>query len=484
MDRAAAQRPGCTGTLLMERAGAAAYSMLRRLWPSAQRLGVVCGAGNNGGDGYVLARLAHLAGLDVHLAAVAGAPRAGSEADTARQWFLACGGRETAQLPTQSAEVLVDGLLGTGLDRAPEGATAQAIDALNASGRPVLALDLPSGLHADTGDAPGAAVRAAATLSFVVRKRGLYTGRSRALCGQLAFDTLGVAPDPTDPAAEAVLLDPARLRAAWLPARARLAHKGDFGHVLVIGGDYGFGGAARLAGTASARAGAGLTTVATRPAHVPAMLSGRPELMVRGLDAKAELAPLLDRADRLAIGPGLGQETFGRELWAAALASGKPLVADADALNLLAGAPLRRDDWILTPHPGEAARLLGCQVAQVETDRFAAVHALQARYGGVVVLKGPGTLVCDGTAPIGVVPGGNPGLASGGTGDVLTGLIAALWAQGLTPTQAAALGASVHAATADALAARRGERGLLAGDLAERLPALLNGTDDGADLGA
>jgi NAD(P)H-hydrate epimerase len=458
--------------------------MLRRLWPSAQRLGVVCGAGNNGGDGYVLARLAHLAGLDVHLTAAAGAPRAGSEADTARQWFLACGGRETAQLPTQSAEVLVDGLLGTGLDRAPEGATAQAIDALNASDRPVLALDLPSGLHADTGAAPGVAVRAAATLSFVVRKRGLYTGRSRALCGQLAFDALGVASDPTDPAAEAVLLDPARLRAAWLPARARLAHKGDFGHVLVIGGDHGFGGAARLAGTASARAGAGLTTVATRPAHVPALLSGRPELMVRGLDAAAELAPLLDRADLLAIGPGLGRETFGRELWAAALASGKPLVADADALNLLAGAPLRRDAWILTPHPGEAARLLGCQVAQVEADRFAAVQALQARYGGVVVLKGAGTLVCDGTAPIGVVPGGNPGLASGGTGDVLTGLIAALWAQGLTPTQAAALGASVHAATADALAARRGERGLLAGDLAEHLPALLNGTDDGADLGA
>ncbi len=484
VDRAAAQRPGCTGTLLMERAGAAAYSMLRRLWPTAQRLGVVCGAGNNGGDGYVLARLAHLGGLDVHLTAVAGTPRAGSEADTARHWFLACGGRESTQLPTPDAEVLVDGLLGTGLDRAPEGAIAQAIDALNASGRPVLALDLPSGLHADTGHAPGAAVRATATVSFVVRKRGLYTGRARALCGQLAFDALGVAPDPADPAAEAVLLDPARLRAAWLPARARHAHKGDFGHVLVIGGDHGFGGAARLAGTSSARAGAGLTTVATRPAHVPALLSGRPELMVRGLDTAAELLPLLTRADRLAIGPGLGREAFGRELWAAALASGKPLVADADALNLLAQVPQRRDDWILTPHPGEAARLLGCEPAQVEADRFAAVRALQARYGGVVVLKGAGTLVYDGTAPIGVVPGGNPGLASGGTGDVLTGLIAALWAQGLAPTQAAALGASVHAATADALAARRGERGLLAGDLAERLPALLNGTDDGAHLGA
>ncbi|WP_440940691.1 NAD(P)H-hydrate dehydratase [Immundisolibacter sp.] len=484
IDRAAALRPGCTGTLLMERAGTAAYSMLRRLWPAAQRLGVVCGVGNNGGDGYVLARLAHLAGLDVHLTAVAGAPRTGSEADTARQWFLACGGHESAQLPAPDTEVLVDGLLGTGMDRAPEGATAQAIDALNASGRPVLALDLPSGLHADTGDAPGRAVRATATLSFVVRKRGLYTGKARALCGQLAFDALGVTPDPDEPAAEAVLLDLPRLRAAWLPPRARQAHKGDFGHVLVIGGDHGFGGAARLAGTASARAGAGLTTVATRPAHVPALLSGRPELMAHGLDTPAQLTPLLDRADRLAIGPGLGQEAFGRDLWARALACGKPLVADADALNLLAGTPQRRDDWILTPHPGEAARLLGCSPAQVEADRFAAVRALHARYGGVVVLKGAGTLVCDGTAPIGVVPGGNPGLASGGTGDVLTGLIAGLWAQGLSARQAAALGASVHAATADALAARHGERGLLAGDLAERLPALLNETDDGADLGA
>ena len=195
-------------------------------------------------------------------------------------------------------------------------------------------------------------------------------------------------------------------------------------------------------------------------------------------------SPLLARASVLAIGPGLGQGDFGRALLGAALDSGLPLVVDADALNLLAVAPERRADWILTPHPGEAARLLGIATAQVEADRYAAVRALQARFGGVVLLKGAGTLVCDGQAPVGVVPYGNPGMASGGMGDVLTGLIAALWAQGLPALAAAALGACVHGAAADAVAARRGERGLLASDLLDALPPLLNGTHDGAHLGA
>lgn len=494
IDRVAAQQPACSGNALMERAGAAAFGRLRALWPAAQRLAVLCGAGNNGGDGYVLARLARLAGMPVRLAAVAGLPRPGSEADTARQWFIACGGAEESVSVAMlaQADVVVDALLGTGLDRPPAGAVADAIAAINASGRPVLALDVPSGLNADTGHAPGALVRADATLSFVARKQGLYTGLARDCCGQLLLDDLGV-PElavEQDGEAPAVLLDLPRLRAAWLPPRRRGAHKGECGHVLVIGGDHGYGGAVRLAGEAAARAGAGLTSVATRPMHVPALIAGRPELMARGVDTAADLAPLLARASVLAVGPGLGQGDFGRALFAAALDSGLPLVVDADALNLLAAAnflaaaPGRREDWILTPHPGEAARLLGIATAQVEADRYAAVRALQARFGGVVLLKGAGTLVCDGQAPVGVVPYGNPGMASGGMGDVLTGLIAALWAQGLPALAAAALGACLHGAAADAVAARRGERGLLASDLLDALPPLLNGTDDGAHLGA
>ena len=493
IDRAAAQQPACSGNALMERAGAAAFGRLRARWPAARRLAVLCGAGNNGGDGYVLARLARLAGWPVRLAAVAGLPRPGSEAETARQGFIAGGGVEEAfaPAPLAQADVVVDALLGTGLDRPPAGAVADAIAAINASGRPVLALDVPSGLNADTGQAPGAVVRADLTVSFVARKQGLYTGLARDCCGQVLFDDLGVPEAAVEQAGEApaVLLDLPRLRAALLPPRRRGAHKGDFGHVLVVGGDHGYGGAVRLAGEAAARAGAGLTSVATRSAHVPALIAGRPELMARGVDAAAELAPLLARASVLAIGPGLGQGDFGRGLFGAALGSGLPLVVDADALNLLAAVPVaaapgRREDWILTPHPGEAARLLGISAAQVEADRYAAVRALQARFGGVVLLKGAGTLVCDGRAPVGVVPYGNPGMASGGMGDVLTGLIAALWAQGLPALAAAALGACLHGAAADAVAARRGERGLLASDLSDALPPLLNGTDDGAHLGA
>nr|WP_075968176.1 bifunctional ADP-dependent NAD(P)H-hydrate dehydratase/NAD(P)H-hydrate epimerase [Immundisolibacter cernigliae] len=488
MDRAAAQQAACSGSVLMERAGAAAFAFLRSRWPQALRLAVLCGAGNNGGDGYVLARLARLAGRPVRLAAVAGLPRPGSEADTARQWFIACGGAEedVSVAMLAQADVVVDALLGTGLDRPPVGAVADAIADINASGRPVLALDVPSGLNADTGQAPGAVVRADATVSFVARKQGLYTGVARDCCGQLVFDDLGVPELAVEQAGEApaVLLDLPHLRAAFLPPRRRGAHKGDFGHVLVIGGDHGYGGAVRLAGEAAARAGAGLTSVATRPAHVPALIAGRPELMARGVDTAADLAPLLARASVLAVGPGLGQGDFGRALFGAALDSGLPLVVDADALNLLAAAPERRENWILTPHPGEAARLLGIATAQVEADRYATVRAVQARFGGVVLLKGAGTLVCDGQAPIAVVPYGNPGMASGGMGDVLTGLIAALWAQGLPALAAAALGACLHGAAADAVAARRGERGLLAGDVSDALPPLLNGTDDGAHLGA
>ena len=488
IDSTAARQPACTGSALMERAGASAFALLRARWPAAQRLAVLCGAGNNGGDGYVLARLARLAGLPVRLAVAAGPPRPGSEADAARQWFLTCGGSEevfSAAVLTQ-ADVVVDALLGTGLDRPPAGPMTDAIAAINAAGRPVLALDVPSGIDADTGRAPGAVVQADATISFVVRKQGLYTGAARDCCGQMNFDDLGVPQVALEGAGEApaVRLDLPCLRAAFLPPRRRGAHKGDCGHVLVVGGDHGYGGAVRLAGEAAARGGAGLTSVATRPRHVAALIAGRPELMPRGVDTAADLAPLLARASVLAVGPGLGQDDFGRGLFGAALDSGLPSVVDADALNLLAAAPQRRENWILTPHPGEAARLLGIATAQVEADRYAAVRALQARYGGVVVLKGAGTLVCDGQPPIGVVPYGNPGMASGGMGDVLTGLIAALWAQGLPALAAAALGACLHGAAADVVAARRGERGLLASDLSNELPSLLNGMDDGADLGA
>jgi NAD(P)H-hydrate epimerase len=338
----------------------------------------------------------------------------------------------------------------------------------------VLALDIPSGLHADTGCILGSAVRAALTVTFIGLKQGLFTADGPDCCGELAFEGLEV------PAAvygwqllSARRIDWPRF-ADLLPPRPRGAHKGRFGHVLVIGGDLGMAGASRLAGEAALRAGAGLVSVATRAEHVAALVAGRPELMVHGVSTPEDLRPLLGRATVVAVGPGLGRGAWGRALFGAAVRAGLPLVVDADALNLLAEGPRQLADGILTPHPGEAARLLGVTPADVHADRFAAAAALQERFGGVVVLKGAGSIVRGpGIRPPAVCSAGNPGMATAGVGDVLTGVIAGLLAQGLGADDAAEMGVCVHSAAGDRAAAA-GERGLIASDLLGPLRALLN----------
>lgn len=251
-----------------------------------------------------------------------------------------------------------------------------------------------------------------------------------------------------------------------LPQRRRTAHKGDNGHVLLIGGGAGMPGAIRLAAEAALHAGAGLATVATLPEHLPVIVAGTPEVMARGIKKVTELDALLAAADIVAVGPGLGQDAWAKEMFAAVLACDTPLVVDADALNLLAAQPTRRDNWVLTPHPGEAARLLGAPTgsAEVQRDRVAAVGRLIERYGGVVLLKGAGTIV----AQNGDVPWfcdrGNPGMAAPGMGDVLTGIVAAVAAQHGDLFAAARAAAWVHAAAGDD-AASSGERGILASDL-------------------
>lgn len=262
--------------------------------------------------------------------------------------------------------------------------------------------------------------------------------------------------------------------AGWLAPRRRIAHKGDFGHVLVVGGDSGYAGAARLAAEAALRSGAGLVSVATRAAHAAALSAARPELMCHGVERAAALEPLLRRATVVVVGPGLGQERWGCELLGRLLRAQQPLVVDADALNLLALDPERRENWVLTPHPGEAGRLLGESAAEVQRDRFAAAAGLQASFGGVVVLKGPGTLVLGDDGMPGICTGGNPGMASGGMGDVLSGIIGGLIAQGLPLREAAGAGVCLHAAAADAAAQAAGERGLLASELFPHLRRLLN----------
>lgn len=250
------------------------------------------------------------------------------------------------------------------------------------------------------------------------------------------------------------------------------ANKGHFGHVLVVGGDTGMSGAARLAGEAAARSGAGVVSVATRTEHAAIISASVPELMCRGVENIADLLPMLKRATVVAIGPGLGQGEWAQSLFGVLLQSNLPMVVDADALNLLAIEPMNKNNWILTPHPGEAARLLGQTVEEVQSDRRAAAIELQKKYGGVVVLKGAGTVVVDTKEGVGICTEGNPGMATGGMGDVLTGVIAGLLAQGVSLNQAAELGVCLHARAGD-LAAEEGQRGLLASDLFPFLRRLL-----------
>jgi NAD(P)H-hydrate epimerase len=470
-----------SGERLMARAAAAAYDRLRRRWPSPEALHVVCGTGNNGGDGFLLALLAHGDGLPVTVYQVGDPARINGDALSARDQLLAGGVRlcawDAAAL-VAARGVLVDALLGTGISGEVHGERAAVIRAINACGLPVLALDTPSGLCPDTGRVLGVAVRAQATVSFIGRKRGHYTLEGPEHCGDRQFDALAV-PDAVFgavPAAEHWELMQLPRELSVLAPRPGIAHKGWYGRVLVLGGDLGMGGAALMAAEAALRSGAGLVRVATRAEHVPAVLARLPEAMPAAVDSVHTLAPLLAAADVLVLGPGLGRSSWSQQLFLHALGSGLPMVVDADALGLLARRADRgawqRADCVITPHPGEAAALLGISTAAVQADRFAAADALHRRYGAAAVLKGNGSLVCGQDGARAVCAQGNPGMASGGMGDVLAGLVGGLLAQGLGPVEAARLGVCVHAAAGD-LAAADGQCGLLATDLMPHLRRLL-----------
>ena len=482
LDRIAIEDLGIPGAVLMERAGLAAFRALRQCWPAARKVVVVSGVGNNGGDGYVLARRALEAGLQVRVCQLGDVLRLKGDALVAFQGMEKLGLRPVAftaeALPW--ADVVVDAVFGTGLDREVTGVWSEALTAMTASGVPVLAIDIPSGLHADTGRVLGTAVRAAVTMSFIGLKQGMFTAEGREYSGTILFDDLAVPAEVyTRVASAAERIAYADLQRQLKP-RARSAHKGNFGHVLVMGGDCGYAGAARLAAEAAARVGAGLVTVATRGVHAAIIAANRPELMCHGAEAADDVRPLLERATVVAIGPGLGQSAWAEDMLTAALNAKRPLVVDADALNLLARDSARRrcdsgnsTDWVLTPHPGEAGRLLGCSAAEIQADRFAALRALVARLGGVCVLKGSGTLVLEQGGRIAVAEDGNPGMAVGGMGDVLTGIIAGLLAQGFGLADAARLGVCLHGRAGD-VAAMGGERGLLASDLLAALRSLVN----------
>ena len=471
IDRITIDERRIPGLTLMRRAADACVSALIQRWPEPAKVAVLCGSGNNAGDGFIIAGLLANRGVQTSVGLVGRMPEADSDAGAACRFCRDSGvGVVTASEAMHDADVIVDALLGTGITGALRPGYAEVIAAVNRGSWKVLSVDLPSGLSSDTGNVQGSAVRADVTVTFIGRKLGLLTADGPEVTGELLFADLDVPDDvlaEVEPAATVLDFESLVRR---LPARHRNAHKMSHGHLLIVGGDEGMGGAVLMAAESAIMTGSGLVSVATHPANVSAILARRPEVMPQGVKGADDLEALLDRSTAVVLGPGLGQGGFGQALFDAVLATDKPLVLDADGLNLLSEKPHRRDNWVLTPHPGEAGRLLS---ARVQEDRLSAVLELTSKFGGVALLKGAGTLISDGER-VSLVPYGNPAMAVAGMGDVLSGVIGSLLAQTGEQLFAVQLGAVVHSLAADIMAGSEGELGLLASELIPQMRRLLN----------
>ncbi|MGH7856737.1 MAG: NAD(P)H-hydrate dehydratase [Candidatus Binatia bacterium] len=500
IDRLSIEEYGIAGDVLMERAGTGAVAVLRERFPRQLRDGVVlvAGKGNNGGDAFVMAR--HLRRRRVRCEVFLAGQRSEISGDAARNLKrLERGGGRVREidregLPALAAAIaksgiVVDGLYGTGL-RGPLGERAQAIiETMNLAPGPIVAVDIPSGLDADRGVELGGAVQATLTVTFVFPKVGLLSFPGAGLAGEIAVVDIGVAPEAVERVRPRQrLLGPESVSTA-IPTRAPDSHKGTYGHVLVIAGSRGKSGAAVLAGRAALRAGAGLATIASPAGALGGALGAAPELMTEPLPGRdgawafsrsesASLLHALDGKTSVVYGPGIGATPATRTMTEWLLAECPlPMVIDADGLNCLAGQvgwlASRRAPTILTPHPGEMARLIGGATADVQNDRPGSARRLAGEYGVVVVLKGARTVIATPEGLVALSPTGNPGMASGGMGDALSGILGALLAQGLAADEAAAAGVFWHGHAADRVAARRGEAGLLATDVIEELPPAL-----------
>lgn len=475
-ERLAQERFSIATQVMMQRAGKAAFDYLLRRFPQAQKIAVFCGSGNNGGDGYVLAHLARERGLQVTIWQVG--QHENLKADT-NYVYDVCRQAHVDMHPfgekadLAHPDLIVDAICGTGVHAALREEALQAVEKMQSAKVPILAIDVPSGVDADTGQVQGVAVRATATITFIGLKLGLLTGSGVSYVGELVCNDLQLPAELfslIEPVAEKTQL---AAYATYLKPRSRDWHKGLSGHVLIVGGDKGFSGAPRMAAEAALRVGAGLVSVATHPSHAHALNAACPEIMCQGVSEAQELQGLMARANVIILGPGLGCSAWSKALWAYVCETKLPLVMDADGLNLLAETPKTNENWVLTPHPGEAARLLQQTPQIIQQDRLAALKSIQKRYGGVCVLKGAGSLILSPHTLPALCDKGNPGMASGGTGDVLSGVIGGLLAQGIPLGDAAKLGVCLHATAGD-LAAKEGERGMIATDLMPYLRRLSN----------
>lgn len=463
---------------LMERAGEAAagvaLTLLNRLHATVV---VLAGPGNNGGDAFVVARLLRERGVTVEVLGHPHRSHPPAQAAAAWQALQATGLRESTGLPEAVPDLIIDGMFGIGITRTIAEPWASWIRWANGSGVPVLSLDVPSGLDAATGVAGQPAIVASRTATFIALKPGLVTADGPDRCGAISVHDLAL--PEVGATRSGIWLEWTRLAHAppeVLARRRRVTHKGNFGTAVVIGGAEGMVGAALLAGRAALAVGAGRVVVKLVAQDAPRVDLATPELMLR-----AAALPI-EGADALVVGPGLGTSAQSLELLSAAATHDVPLVLDADALNLIARDPAlastiaqRKAATLATPHPAEAARLLACDTAAIQSDRVAAATAIASRLRAIAILKGAGTIVAYPDGRFDINATGNPALSTAGSGDVLSGMLGALLAQRIDPVAAARIAACLHGAAADALVADGiGPVGVRASEVIERARTLVN----------
>jgi len=491
IDRMAIEEHGFDGFDLMSKAAKFSFHILVKHAKEFNHIQVLCGSGNNAGDGYLLAAIASKRNISVEVFYLSEPYKLKGDAQKAYQHCITEGvpvhtyfhGALTHSTPNEC--VIVDALLGTGLNTEVKDLYREAINEINESSSPTLAIDIPSGLSADTGQALGTAVKASWTASFIALKLGLFTASGPVHAGEIFFDRLDIPIEIIEQqTAIATCLQLKTLLNA-IPDRTKDSHKGQNGHTLIIGGDHGYGGAALMAAEATVRMGAGTVTLISHQEHCTASLTRCPEVMFKAINSAQQLKDLLPTADVIVIGPGLGQSAWSQSMLLTVLQhSGEkqtPTIFDADALNLLSQhadwIPKNQatgDHYIFTPHPGEAGRLLKQTTVEIQKNRFESIKQLQKEWQGHFLLKGSGSLLCHPDNTIQLCTYGNPGMASGGMGDVLSGIIGGLVSQGFNLKLSLALAVCLHAKAADLAAEKNGQRGLLASDLIAYARALLN----------
>jgi NAD(P)H-hydrate epimerase len=475
-EKLAAEQMGIDMFALMQKAGEAVFEQSILFLPNTNNYLVLVGIGNNGGDAYVTALTAAKAGKNVTLCAVEPDREVQGDAARARDAWLAYGGKvaKFSEGLFENADVIIDGLLGTGISGKVRPEFAQVIDAVNASALPVVSIDLPSGLCGDTGESLGHTIEADVTVTFIGIKLGLTTGAGKQYCGQLVYEDLGIGKAFAKIArSDATALDIKHFKG--LAPRPLNSHKGNHGRLLCIGGNSGMSGAIRMTAEAALRSGAGMVKVFAHADSCVQISAGRPELMVisEGLESA------LEWASSIVIGPGLGTDEWAKGAFDQVMEycqrHPKPIVIDADALNLKAvnTSFVALPDCIITPHSGEASRLLNVSIEDLESNRFNYARQCAQRYDATCVLKGAGSIV-DNQTHSWVCRHGNPGMATAGMGDVLTGILGALVAQGLNTDMACQFGVSLHAKAGDIVAEQFGQRGLLATDLFNTIRVLIN----------